>query len=175
MRYESNKITNTKYPIKGHYIGVRYLTFREEFGSDYEYNNLILDFRKYFPMGKRQTLANQIYSSTVSHDVPFFSMSGIGGAEIMRGYYDGRYRDKSAIAYQTEYRTMFLKRWGAVAFANIGTVYSDIDEIELKDFKASFGIGGRFLLIPEDKINLRLDLAMGNNSFGFYFIIEEAF
>jgi len=93
----------------------------------------------------------------------------------MRGYYDGRYRDKSAIAYQTEYRTMFLKRWGAVAFANIGSVYSDIDEIELKDFKASFGIGGRFLLIPEDKINLRLDLAMGNNSFGFYFIIEEAF
>ncbi len=175
FRLDYERRNNVNFPTKGHYFGVRYLTYREELGSDYEYNNLILDFKKFFPIKDNQVIANQIYSSNVSHNVPFMFLSSLGGDERMRGFYEGRFRDRNSLVYQLEYRNMFYKKWGAVAFANLGTIYSEFDDIERKDIKATFGIGGRFRLIPEDKINLRLDLAMGRNSFGFYFIIKEAF
>jgi outer membrane protein assembly factor BamA len=174
-RADYDKRDDLHYPTEGYYLGLRFLTFRKELGSDYEYDKLIIDLRKYILTGERQTIANQLYSSQVFEDVPFFSMSSLGGSEIMRGYYEGRFRNRNSLIYQTEYRIMFLKKWGAVAFANLGTVYNDVDEIKLSDVKASFGIGGRFLLIPEDRINLRADFGFGKDSFGFYFIIDEAF
>ncbi len=175
FRMDYDRRDDIHFPTDGYYAGIRYVSYRKDWNSDYEFNNLIFDIRKYFPLKGNQTIANQLYSGNISHNAPFMFLSSLGGSEIMRGYYEGRFRDRNSLVYQLEYRNMFTEKWGAVAFANFGTVYSRFEDIERKDIIPSFGIGGRYKLIPEDNINLRLDLAKGRNSFGFYFLIEEAF
>ena len=93
----------------------------------------------------------------------------------MRGYYSGRYRDNSYVAFQVEYRQFFWWRFGFVAFAGIGDVAEELTKINLHELKTTLGFGLRFIFNEEEKINLRMDVAFGKGTNGVYFGIEEAF
>lgn len=99
----------------------------------------------------------------------------LGGAELMRGYYEGRYRDKQFIGGQAEYRMPIWWRFGAAAFAGLGDVAPAIQEFRLSSFKPSYGLGLRFMVNPKEKVNIRLDYAWGQQTSGFYLEITEAF
>jgi hypothetical protein len=45
----------------------------------------------------------------------------------MRGYYEGRFRERQLYAVQAEYRAHLFWRVGAVGFASLGGVARDID------------------------------------------------
>ena len=53
---------------------------------------------------------------------PFYRLPALGGQNMLRGYYEGRYRDELYLASQVEYRTRLWRRIGAVAFAALGDV-----------------------------------------------------
>jgi hypothetical protein len=94
----------------------------------------------------------------------------------MRGYYLGRYRDKNMIAIQAEYRWLpAIWRFGIVGFAGFGDVADKISRFDFGGFEYSYGFGLRFLLNPEQKINLRLDFGFGKGTSGIYFTAGEAF
>ena len=92
----------------------------------------------------------------------------------MRGYYEGRYRDKDMIAFQMEYRLPVWWRFGLVGFVGFGGVADKIKKFKLKKFKYSIGWGIRYLLIRNEKINVRLDFGYGESSSGTYITIGEA-
>ena len=94
----------------------------------------------------------------------------------MRGYYDGRYKDKDMLEFQGEYRFPVYKRFSAVAFGGGGTVGNTFSDYSLSDLKFSYGAGLRIALDKREKLNLRLDYGIGqgkNN--GFYLQLGEAF
>ena len=63
-----------------------------------------------------------------------------------------------------------------VVFAGVGDVADNFGDFELDEFKYVFGMGGRFLAIPEDKLNLRVDLGVARGGqLSFYVGISEAF
>jgi len=95
----------------------------------------------------------------------------------MRGYYDGRYRDKDQVVLQAEYRMPVYRRLGAVVFGGIGNVSNNCDYIALEGLKYSYGGGLRIALTRSEKLNLRLDygISRGARSKGFYFQLGEAF
>jgi len=94
----------------------------------------------------------------------------------MRGYFEGRYRDRTYVMLQTEYRQYFSKRFGFVAFAGLGDVGSEITSLKFKEFKYSFGGGLRYLFNKKENVNLRVDIGIGKDgNTGIYFGIEEAF
>lgn len=64
----------------------------------------------------------------------------------MRGLFEGKYRDRNLITFQTEYRRMFLPRWGAVAFGGDSKVFSSENPFKLGQTKITYGLGGTFKL-----------------------------
>jgi outer membrane protein assembly factor BamA len=150
--------------------------FTPVLGSDYLYTNFVIDLRRYLRIYKGQVLALQAYGSFNQGQVPLRSLAYLGGANTMRGYYAGRYRDKNAGVVQAEYRIPLWWRLGAVGFADMGNVGPELKDVNLQHFKYSYGGGLRVALNQQEKLNLRLDygLAKGHSQ-GFYLQLGEAF
>lgn len=164
-------------PDKGNFAQIYFNHFAPGFGSDYAYTNLVIDLRKFISIKKRNVLAMQAYSfSNLGDEVPLRSLATLGGMTSMRGYYDGRYRDKQQLVFQAEWRYRINKRFGAVAFGNFGDVGHGITDFALQDLKYSYGAGLRYAINKSEKLNIRLDYGKGiGNNQGFYFELGEAF
>jgi outer membrane protein assembly factor BamA len=164
-------------PNKGFYGQLFINHFDKFWGSDYNYNNIVIDLRKYIPLSLNQSLAMQLYSyNTTGREVPIRSLASFGGASRMRGYYEGRYKEQQLLIIQSEYRFPVYKKFSGVAFAGWGDVSDQFANYQLSQFKYSFGAGIRFALDKKEKLNLRIDYGFGqgrNN--GFYLQLGEAF
>ena len=91
----------------------------------------------------------------------------------MRGYYEGRYRDKSAITACVELRQHIWHRNGITLWGGAGTVFSKFSEITSRSVLPNYGIGYRWEF--KQRVNVRLDLGFGRGTTGFIFSINEAF
>ena len=164
------------YPTQGGFHRLYFVWYTSVFGSQYRFNQLEVDFRRYLPMSPTQVLAFQISGEMVFGDAPFYDLPALGGGGIMRGYYEGRYRDVNVLAAQAEIRQHIWRRLGAVAFAGVGEAFgSDQSDLSISRLKYSLGGGLRFVFYKAQRINLRMDLGFGKNSHGIYFGLEEAF
>jgi outer membrane protein assembly factor BamA len=162
-------------PDHGSMLQFYFNHFDPIFGSDYRYTNYVLDLRKFFGFDRGQVLALQAYGYLNIGSIPFRSLAAFGGANHMRGYYQGRFRDNNQAMVQAEYRVPVYWRFGLVGFGGIGNVASDLSDFDLTYIKYSFGAGIRFALNKSEKLNLRLDYGIGQGCSGFYFQLGEAF
>lgn len=163
-------------PSKGAFCQLSFNHFDNYLGSDYVYTNYVVDLRKYIPVFNKQVLALQFFTFSNGGDVPLRSLASFGGANRMRGYYDGRYKDQDQTIIQAEYRFPVYKRFGAVVFGGTGSVTKNFADYALNDLKYSYGGGIRFALDTKERLNLRVDygIGQGKNS-GFYLQLGEAF
>jgi outer membrane protein assembly factor BamA len=163
-------------PDKGVMLQFYFDHFAPFFGSDYQYTNYVIDLRRFLRIFRQQVLALQIFGSFNAGETPLRSLSYLGGANLMRGYYAGRYRDKNAAVIQAEYRVPLFWRIGAVGFADMGNVGPSLDYLNFNHFKYSYGGGLRVALNQKEKLNLRLDYGIAKGSSqGFYLQLGEAF
>lgn len=144
-------------------------------GSDFNYSRLTFDVRKFWPLNEEDVLAAQFYAQLNSAGVPFREMAQLGGEMIMRGYYQGRFRDNQQMALQAEYRKQIISWVGLVAFGAVGDVAHEFTAFDLGDFKYTVGGGLRFMVNKSDRLNIRIDYGIGNDTNGFYFAFAEAF
>ena len=93
----------------------------------------------------------------------------------MRGYYEGRYRDKKLLAMQTEYRIPIIWRFGAALFAGAGDVAPALSKFNLSSVKPSYGFGLRYLFDPVEKMCIRIDFGFGKGTSGMYITANEAY
>ncbi len=164
------------YPTRGGFHQLDFVWYAPLFLSEYRYTEVGVDLRRYFPLSPSQVLAIQVRANMVFGEVPFYDLPALGGGTIMRGYYEGRYRDLNAVAGQVEYRRHLWWRLGMVLFAGVGDVFgSDQSDPSFSRLKYSLGGGLRFLFDQKQRINLRVDLGFGRDSNGIYFGLEEAF
>jgi outer membrane protein assembly factor BamA len=165
---------------KGLFSELAFLHYNPAWGSTFNFSSILSDTRVYKPMGKNNVLAAQLLGQFNFGDVPFNQLALLGGENIMRGYYYGRYRDNNQIAAQVEYRFLplpfnFTDRIGAAVFAGAGSVFNDVSDISISKIAVSGGAGLRFLLFPKKDIWVRTDLAFTREGLGFYIFIGEAF
>ena len=163
------------YPTSGFYGQFKWLNFGDWIGSDFEYNRFEGDFRWYHTLKADRIVAVQVFANLVAGTPPFYEVPALGGQRIMRGYYQGRYRDDLFLAGQAEMRFHLTGRLGAVGFAGLGDVAEDFRDFEMRDVKCSFGGGLRFAFNKAEKVNLRADIGFGRSTNGVYFGLEEAF
>jgi outer membrane protein assembly factor BamA len=163
------------YPTKGGYHQVKAIFYQQAFGGDFDFNRYEIDLRQYVAIQQQNVLAFQAFVSFVRGNPPFYELSALGGQRTMRGYYQGRYRDKNYLAGQAEYRRHLWRRLGFVAFAGLGDVESETGDFRIKSAKFSGGFGLRFLFNQAEKVNIRADFGFGKNTSGVYFGLEEAF
>ena len=187
LRFDSRD--NNLCPASGFYADVKIANYEPSFGSEFDFTRLDMDLRKYFlPFGKH-VLATQLVLANIWGDPSFETMALLGGKTIMRGHYEGRFRDNSLYAAQVEYRITlvrsnwidtrekipFRERWGLVGFFGVGDVATSFGDIDLTKIKTSIGVGVRYLVLPKERINVRIDLGFGTQHPGLYFNIREAF
>ncbi|WMJ74076.1 hypothetical protein RCC89_13010 [Cytophagaceae bacterium ABcell3] len=148
--------------------------------SNYNFSTLISDNRIYRPVGKNNVLAAQVMGQFNFGNTPFNMLSLMGGENLMRGYYLGRFRDNNQIATQVEFRFLplplnFTNRIGAALFASTASVFDEFENFSVSKFVFAGGGGLRFLLFPKRDIYTRFDVAFTNEGSGFYLFIGEAF
>ena len=175
LRWDSrDNILNT---YEGSFLDIRGELHRKATGGSHNFEILTVDFRHFIHLSERpfHVLALQLLHQATFGEVPFAELGMLGGSMINRGYFSGAFRDQHLLSAQAEYREMLGKNLGAVAFASAGKLMAGYSELDSNDTKFALGLGLRFSLLPENRLNLRLDLAWGEDSQGLYFGIAESF
>jgi outer membrane protein assembly factor BamA len=166
---------NIFYPENGSFYEIAASVFPEILGSDYNYTKTLIDLRRYLKVADNQVLALQMFYNFVGSSAPFYDFPRLGGDNIMRGYFEGRYLDKHYFAAQMEYRIRVWWKFGLVGFIGAGDVANKFSKFEMKKFKYSYGAGIRFRIDETELWDLRVDFGFGKNSSGFYFHYNQAF
>ena len=166
---------HTYTPDKGSLLRIKFANFNSHLGSDFNFHGLEIDFRKFLFVNRKQVLAVQGLGIFTFGEVPFRNLALLGGNSMMRGYYAGRYRDKKFIGSQAEYRFPLFKRFSGVAFASAGQVANQMSEINFQGFKLAGGAGLRFAVLPQERLNLRFDIAHGHEDLNYYIVLAESF
>jgi outer membrane protein assembly factor BamA len=170
-----NKRDAVYFPTRGYTFQTSLMFFNRVLRSDYRFTRYTLDVRGYLPLWFGSVLGAQLFMNFTDGMAPFHQLSLLGGKDMMRGYYLGRYRDNHMVLAQFEWRQPLFRRFGVVGFAGVGDVAPDIAGFRLREFKYSLGGGIRYQVDPRNKINIRLDVGFGRKSRGIYFALFEAF
>ncbi len=146
-------------------------------GGTQEFQLTRFDARYFFqPFKKRDDVIGLQAIGKFSHkDVPFSELALFGSGEILRGYIEGRYVDRNIMALQLEYRTNLIGRLGMVAFVAAGDVASRVSDFQVGNIRGSAGVGLRFLLDKEERLNIRFDWGVAKNTNNVYLNIAESF
>lgn len=167
---------NTLYPYRGIHATWAWMGGLEGAGSKSTTTLANANLRWFIPMPfERHVLALQGYLEVRSGDVPFYDMGKLGGDQLLRGHFYGRYRDRQLWVTQAEYRMPLVWRFGVVGFAGLGDVAHDLEEFRADE--AKYGVGGGLRFAPDEdaSVNIRLDLAKSADDFGVYVNVGEAF
>jgi len=162
-------------PEKGSFAEFNVTRFSKTFASDFTFTSYSFDYRTFFKAGKNRVLGLHSLAKFNAGEPPVRYLSALGGSEIMRGYFKGRYTDRHLIAFQAELRQFLFWRLGLTAFAGAGQVGRTIDDFAFSELHYSYGGGLRLMVQKKEKLNLRVDFGFGKNSSGVYVILREAF
>jgi outer membrane protein assembly factor BamA len=164
------------FPRRGSFSLLNVLASRRFVTSDYDYEIYELDQRNYFALGQRTVLAFEGYARYApGRYIPLDDLSALGGAARLRGYFEGRYRDRAYLMSQLELRVYLVWRASLAPFFAAGDVFPSLDAITLSHLKAAGGLGLRINLKKERAFNLRVDYAQSSTSSGIYINLGEAF
>jgi outer membrane protein assembly factor BamA len=172
--YDSRDNVNS--PSSGYFIQFKNNFTREAFGSTEDFNNYELAFNNFWDIKKngKSILVSRLFANIASGDVPF-SGENIIGQDDLRGYSEGRYRGSQVYALQAELRQNIYRKFGMIGFLGFGFAVDEINEIPDSDLLPSFGIGLRYLMIPDEGINIGIDVGVGKEDWSLSFRIGETF
>jgi len=163
-------------PLQGWYLELGAHYYRGMLGSASLYDEYLIDARKYFRIFRNDFLGVQLLGNFTQGDMPFRELNRLGGPNMMRGFFQGRYRDKQHAAAQIEYRTSLNRFLKLALFTSAGQVFGELQQWQWQQMRYAGGVGGRVLVNKEKNIYLRLDFALTDRgTSGFYFRIADAF
>lgn len=142
-------------------------------GNDYVYHWTDLTVATYHKAWKGAVIAGEFHSLLNYNNVPWPMLASVGGTGRMRGYFEGRYRDKNIIEAQIELRQHIKRRNGIAVWIGAANVFPKFGDMRLKKTLPNGGVGYRWAF--KQGVNVRLDLGFTKNGLGFSFNINEAF
>jgi len=181
IQYDSRDFSVNAY--SGLYLSLTATAFRSFLRGTTYYNEYLIDYRQYKQIKRPgRTLAWQIKMELNTDDVPWTDMALLGTPFDLRGYIAGRFRDKSVTLLIVEYRHMFMRKTpnkkgsynskhGFVTWIGTGAISPLVRNST--NFLRNAGIGYRFEI--QERMNVRLDYGIGEDSNGFYISFNEAF
>jgi hypothetical protein len=162
---------------RGAYAEIYYQYHIPVLGDNYNYGEWMIDLRKYYPVSKQNTLAFQVMSRSTIGNVPLRELPRLGSSNLMRGFFTGRFRDKSFTAAQSEFRFHIWRWLSGAGFGAVGIVGESIGNYEPNSYTRYAGGGGlRFLVNKKNRMILRLDYARSSTKeSAIYIRLNEAF
>lgn len=163
-------ITNAS---KGQFLQVDQLFYPSFFGNKRRYFMTDITAATYHKAWKGAVVAGEFHSLLNFKDVPWPMLASVGGPNRMRGYFEGRYRDKCIMEAQVELRQHLWRRNGAVLWLGVANIFPEFEAMRLRKTLWNAGVGYRWAF--KQGVNVRLDLGFTKNGLGFAFNINEAF
>ncbi len=160
---------------KGSFLLFEYMNYGKWIGSAFNYNYFLLEYNKYVTPVKWLTIAGQVYTEAKFGDVPIQSLARMGGADQMRGLYDGRFRDHTMITTQVELRFPIFWIFGGTIFTGFGEVAPNYGLYTWEGIKWTYGAGLRLMVYEPTRTNLRFDVGFFEEHPLFFFTFSEAF
>jgi hypothetical protein len=172
---------NNTYTTKGMIVNAYFNAMQGIFGNN-SYNGgfFNMEYSQFFALNKQLVIGLDVQEqSLVGGLSPFYLLPALGSDEMMRGYYNGRYRDRNFIAGQTELRYRIDQRFGLVGFVGTGEVFHET--FTFAQLKPNYGGGVRYFFDLEKGLSVRLDYGVGQKpagekrESGFYVGLGQAF
>jgi outer membrane protein assembly factor BamA len=172
MNYDTRD--HVVYCCHGSYFEFYWNIYDSFTGSDYTYMEYFLDLRHYLQITRNGIFAVQGTYTRVAGNAPIQAYPVLGD-DRLRGF-SARYMDKNMITLQAEYRMGLWDDFGLAFFAGMGDVSDHFQNFNPKEFKFGAGIGFRYMILPANKINLRIDIGFGTyGNSSMTFLPGEAF
>ncbi len=170
VHYDSRDQMNNA--TRGCYVGLKQI-FRPRFlGNNYAFSSTQLTARAYSSPWRGGVVAGELTACFNFGNPSWAMLAQLGSNSSMRGYYNGRYRDKHMMAAQVELRQTVWRRNGIAVWAGVGNVFHDA--FTFGNLLPNYGIGYRFRL--RKNVVLRLDYGFGKRGHnGFVMSVNEAF
>jgi hypothetical protein len=173
---------------KGMYLNAQATFYGKWLGGQNLYQVYDIDYRQYKQLSRPGiTLAWTARTRLTYDKVPWAELSQLGSSTDLRGYRQGRYRDKAMLYGILEYRHQFLtanrkggmSRHGYGGGVGVGSVGSNLSGLD--HWLPNWGVGYRFEVQP--RMSVRGDLGFGREFLSsgdkfvpsVYFSFTEAF
>ncbi len=173
-------------PSSGMLLSAIAKVYGKYLGGAYNYEMFELEYRQFQQVFRpRSTLAWVAKTQIGVGNVPFTELPSFGSPFDLRGYYWGKYRDKTMAYGILEYRHMFgsmekyksgnfWAKCGFVGWVGTGTI-GNAPIVDWNKWKFNYGVGLRIQMQPGK--NFRLDIGKDPNQKGMavYMNMTEAF
>jgi len=158
---------------KGYYIGFHQQFFPGFMGNDYVFSMTEVSAMYYRSFWKSGTMAFRLHGAAAYGNPSWGMLPTLDNGNAVRGYYEGRYRDKNEADVIVELRQHVWRRNGIVVWAGVGTVFNRMRDISWHTLLPTYGVGYRWEF--KKKVNVRLDIGFGKHSKSIHVGINEAF
>jgi hypothetical protein len=157
---------NNTYTTSGLLINAYYNLMQGVFSNNsYKGGLFNIEYAQFFSLSKKLVLGLDVQEQSLTGArSPFYLLPLLGNDEIMRGYYEGRYRDRNLLVGQAELRYRVSERFGVVGFIGAGEVFNS--SFALSELKPNLGGGLRYFFDIEKGLSLRVDYGIGQKPVG---------
>lgn len=172
-------------PTSGMLLSANFKAFGKYLGGRYNYEYLQLEYRQFKNVFRPRSTLSWIARTDISiGDVPYSELPTFGSPFDLRGYYIGKYRDKSMAYGIVEYRHMFGSPekykagnfWAKCGFVTwIGTGTIGKTPFDWNKWKLNYGAGLRFQIQPGKNFRLDMGKEPGQKGMQVYMNMTEAF
>jgi hypothetical protein len=164
-------------PRRGPQHHVQFARWTSRGGAPSTFNAVTADLRQYIPFFNEThviTLRGALWHTAPEDgaEVPLYYQPVLGGGRALRGYREFRFRDRSAVLLQAEYRYQLFSGADGVVFYEAGAVGRSLSD--LGSLKTDYGVGLRFG--AGEGVFMRIEGAFGTpESPRFYVKFSNAF
>ncbi|KXX71052.1 BamA/TamA family outer membrane protein [Flammeovirga sp. SJP92] len=176
LKYDSRD--DIVYPTKGGLLVTSLTAYPKLLGNDYVFWHFYTEYSHFIKLKNDKNILGFFGAFHMkSGHVPFYYLNALGGSKKMRSIAQpNRFIDKNYYLAQVEYRRHLWWRVGITTFASVGNVYGSNGTNAFENIKYTLGVGFRFQLVENMKLNFRMDYGIGNyDQQGLWLTSREAF
>jgi len=129
---KTNPSSGIRYSIAAEFAGL---------GGDFNFTKWTGDFRKFWPMGKQNTLAFRASAGYGTGSIPEMQLFMLGGTDTLRGYRDFQFQGNQMVNASLEYRFPIVKKVVGVLFTDTGNAWTG----SMDTLYSSIGLGLRVI------------------------------
>jgi len=150
-------LDNTMTPDEGQRFELEAWRYDEAIGGDYEYWKVSFKALTFHPFAKRFVLGLRLDVDAIDGRPPLWGYPWI----TLRGIPALRYQNEKTGVIEAELRWNIFDRWAILGFVGAGATRGDTLRYEDESGVVAGGIGGRWLMRPQDELWVGVDIAAG--------------
>lgn len=159
-------------PYEGYHYDVGYHWYRDEIGSDVEYDLATIEGRNYWMLSEQWLLGARVHSEYANSDafLPPFATPFID----LRGIPVARYQGLLVGALEAELTWRLDKRWNIKAFTGAGRASNSGADFSKAKTHQTYGAGFRYQVARRYGFDAGVDVAKGPEDWVFYITAGSA-